>query len=388
MSSFQDLSPLVYSFAESATLALATRAKKMILEGKSVINFSVGEPDFNTPKEIIEKAYEAALVGETKYTAVAGVPGFRKALVERIKLDYGVQFEPEEAMASNGGKQSIFHFFQAILRPQDEVLIFSPYWTSFPEMVKLAGGKPRILSSREGRPDFDKLKEALNVNTRAFILNSPSNPSGIVWTEAEIEELVRILNPHPIWILSDDTYYQLVYSPQKFCSILQLAPEFRERTCIVGSASKSYAMTGWRLGWALGPKHLIQAMTKIQGQVTSSPSSLSQAAVAYALQESQQQASSFRRVFDQRRNLVKSLLESKKIEFLEPQGAFYYFIKLAGRVSPESVTGFCERLLEEHGVCIVPGEAFGEPDYARLSYAVSENEIQEGIRRLFEALKA
>lgn len=389
MSSFTNFANRVSSFAESATLALGARAKQMARDGKEVINFSLGEPDFNTPVSVIEAALQKARDGATKYTPVGGELTLRRAICDRMKADYGLSYEEKEVLVSNGGKQSIFHFLQAVINPGDEVLICKPYWTSFPEMVKLVEGKPVFIEHKKGRPDFEDLKSKISARSKAFILNSPSNPSGVVWRKEELEALKDILEPHAIWLLSDDTYDKLVYAPAQFFSFIQLFPSFRDRSCIVGSTSKSYAMTGWRLGWALGPQSLIGAMTKIQGQVTSGASSVSQAAAVVALKGSDAIVSDFLKLFASRRRKLLELLDAAGISYMQPEGAFYCFLSLKPHLpASQSVADFCEKLLVEKGVCLVPGEAFGEPDYARLSYALSENEIEEGLRRLIEFFKA
>jgi len=383
-----ELAKLLSSFEESKTLALAARAKKLKSEGRPVISFASGEPDFLSPASVIKAAYDGAMAGQTKYTPVAGAPDCRRAIAKRVSTDYGVEFSAEEVAVSNGGKQAIYHFLQATLNAGDEVLIPRPYWTSFPEMVKMVGAKPIIVRSPAGRLRAEDLHAAISPRTRAFIYNSPSNPSGMVYTDEETKSFLEVIKPHPIWLMSDDTYYSLVYEPHRWTSALKLDPSFRDRTCIVGSASKSYAMTGWRIGWGIGPQVLIDGMVKLQGQVTSGASSLSQAGLIEAVGESHKEAEGFKTLFQRRRDLtIEKLSKIKGLSWMEPQGAFYVFIKLKGLLKSESVTEFCERLLEKNSVCMVPGEAFGEPDYARISYALSDAEIIEGIGRLEMALK-
>lgn len=388
--SFDRLSPLVDSFAESATLALAGRAKEMQSQGKSVINFAVGEPDFATPTPIIEAACEEAKKGATKYTPVGGQEKVREALASRLTTDYGVSFTANQLMLSNGAKQAIFHFLQSILRVGDEVVIPRPYWTSFPEMVKMQGAKPVFLpaSADTGLGDLDQLGSLMGEKTRLFILNSPTNPNGVVWDRALLQDLLKILKPYSTWILSDDTYYQLVYDPYQWASVLEVDPSVRERTCVVGSASKTYAMTGWRIGWASAPDHVLSAMKKLQGQVSSNPSSISQAALKAAVGSEHGSAQRLKDQFSKRRKFLLQLLEKGAWEFHAPQGAFYLFLKLCPPLKPADVAAFCKNLLEEHGVCVVPGEAFGEPEYVRLSYALDEGQLEEGWRRLESALKS
>lgn len=378
---------LVGTFAESKTLALAAKAKKMKAEGRSVINFAVGEPDFNTPEAVVQAAFEAAKNGQTKYTAVPGLPDVRKAVAARLSEDYGFSFSWDSVVLSTGGKQAIYHALQAAINPGDEVLIPSPYWTSFPEMVKIAGGVPVIVQPSGERLQASDLEAAVSSKTRLIIFNSPSNPAGTVFSRDEVQSFMRVLEKHPIaWIL-DDTYYGLIYGEAKWASPLQIDPSFFERSIVIGSASKSYAMTGWRIGWSISPKSIADAIAKLQGQVTSNPSSISQAALLKAMEMSPTIIDDFRGRFSKRREfLMKELSRFSGLEWMKPDGAFYCFFKLGGLISG-SVAAFCEKLLEEKGVCLVPGEAFGAPEYARLSYALSEEEIKEGLDRLESALQ-
>lgn len=379
-------SSLLSQFEESATLALSGRAKKLAAEGRSIVNFGVGEPDFVTDGAIIDKAFEAARSGQTKYTLVQGNLSLRKAIASRVTSDYGVPYAPDEVIVSAGGKQTIFHFLQAIIEPKDEVLIFSPYWVSFPEMVKMVGGKPVIVRSSRS----EDVSKAITSRTKAMILNSPSNPSGQVFTRTEIEGFLKAIEPHPIWLMSDDTYYTLVYSNEPWVSPLSVRPEFKDRTLIVGSSSKSYAMTGWRVGWGLGPKPLIDAMTKLQSQVTSNACSVSQAAVEEAVASRHTALTTeLREKFRARRAvMLEALGKIPGMTWMPPDGAFYVFIRVQPLLKGESATAFASRLLETHGVCAIPGEAFGEPEYLRLSYALSEAQIVEGVSRLEKALRS
>ncbi len=381
---------LVSKIEESATLAIAAKARKMVEQGRNVIHFGAGEPDFNTPDLLIEAAYTAAKSGETKYTPVAGTNALRRAIAERISADYGISaFRPEEVLVSAGGKQAIFHFLQAALEPGDEVLILSPYWVSFPEMVKLAGGIPVIVKPEQSRVSANEIKRAISSKTRVFIFNSPSNPSGVMVPENEVREILDVLEPHPIWLLSDDTYYQLIYEPARWVSALKIRDGWRSRTCLIGSASKSFAMTGWRLGWAIAPEPMISAMAKFQSQVTSGASSISQAAVLKGLTSGQAFVESFRKTFKKRRDVMTECLRSiSGLRWDPPDGAFYVFADFSEVVKDRSVTTFAEELLEKTGVCTIPGEAFGDPKCLRLTYATSEANIREGVRRIEYALKS
>ncbi|MDB5037278.1 MAG: Aminotransferase [Bacteriovoracaceae bacterium] len=380
---------MVSSFEESATLLLSGKAKKLSQQGRSIINFGVGEPDFNTPEAIIEKAYSAAKEGQTKYTAVAGIPSLRKAVADRLKADYQVDFNSaDEVLISSGGKQAIYHFLQAILEPGDEVLIPAPYWVSFPEMVKLVGGKPVIVASKGERMTAEDIRPLITKKTRLLILNSPSNPSGMVYTKEELASYLKVIESHPIWLMSDDTYYKLVYSPSEWSSVLKIRPDFRSRTCIIGSSSKTYAMTGWRLGWAVAPKPIIDAMIKLQSQVTSSACSLSQVAAEAALTTFHASSDEFHQRFSKRRDFIyEKALKIKGLKPIKPEGAFYLFVNFSEALKGRPVAEYAEELLEKHGVCVIPGVAFGAPDYARLSYALSEADIEEGLKRIQKSLE-
>jgi len=378
---------LVRSFNESATLTIGARAKKLAAEGKSIINFGLGEPDFKTPESISKAGYEAAIGGATKYTAVPGTPDLRSAIAKRLSADYEIPFSADEVCAANGGKQSIFHLFQVLLEPGDEVLIPAPYWTSFPEMVKMVGAIPKIITPKGPRLLASEIANAITSKTKLFVLNSPSNPSGLYFLENELKAFADVLHEKKIWVMSDDTYYALVYPPHRWTSILKVKPELRDRTCVIGSSSKSYAMTGWRLGWAVGPKPLIEAIVKVQGQVTSGPSSVSQAATVAALTTEHHWAAEFRDRYAKRRLVALEALRAVSgLSVAEPEGAFYAFVDLGKRIPGAQVTKFCGELLEKHGVCLIPGEAFGCPSFARLSYCLSEEQIKEGVKRLAKAL--
>lgn len=382
------ISSLVNAFEESATLALSGKAKKMAAEGRSVINFGVGEPDFNTPEGVIEAAFKGARAGKTKYTPVGGVPSLRRAVCERMSEDYGVKFDsPDEVVISSGGKQAIYHFLQAVINPGDEVIIISPYWVSFPEMVKMVGGRPVIVHPKGDRLDPKELEAQIGSKTRVLILNSPSNPTGQVYDSDELRSFLKVITPHPIWLLSDDTYYTLVYEPATWTSALRLLPDFRSRTCLIGSCSKTYAMTGWRLGWALAPKPLADAMIKLQGQVTSSASQISQVAAEAALKDFHGEAEGLRVKFQKRRDLIWALVQKiPGLKAIRPEGAFYLFVDFRGVLKGRSSVSFASELLEKEGVCMIPGDAFGAPGFGRLSYALSEAEIEEGLKRLQRAL--
>ena len=384
------ISSLVSRFEESKTLALAARAKQLSAEGRSIVNFGLGEPDFNTPDVVLEAAAAAMKRGETKYTAVGGKPSLKKTIAARLSEDYEHVFSPDSIVVSAGGKQAIFHFLQAVLEPGDEVIIPAPYWVSFPEMVKMVGGIPKIARRTGERFVAEDIEREISPRTRLLILNSPSNPSGEVYSEDELQSFLSVIRPHPIWLMSDDTYYSLIYSGQPFRSVLRIAPDFQDRSCIIGSTSKSYAMTGWRLGWASVPNRIASAMVKLQSQITSNPCSIAQAAAEVALSTPHHRVitQGFRDRFMKRRDHAMAQLRAiQGLSMPAPDGAFYLFLKVAPLLKAETATSFAHDLLEKWGVCVIPGEAFGAPDYLRLSYALSESEISEGVSRIERALK-
>ncbi len=381
---------LVSRFEESKTLALAARAKQLAAEGRTIVNFGLGEPDFNTPDIVLEAAATAMKKGQTKYTPVGGTLSLRKAIAARLSEDYGVPFSHESIVVSAGGKQAIFHFLQAILEPGDEVIIPAPYWVSFPEMVKMVGGVPKIAQPSGERLVAKDIERQITAKTKLLILNSPSNPTGEVYSPEEVASFLSVIRSRPIWLMSDDTYYSLIYSGDPFVSALKIAPDFRERTCVIGSTSKSYAMTGWRLGWASVPDRIVSAMVKLQSQITSNPCSVSQAAAEVAVQTKNHLAitTDFKARFQKRRDHALGRLKSLEgLSMPAPDGAFYLFLRLAPLLRAQTATSFAQELLEKWGVCAIPGEAFGAPDYLRLSYALSEAEISAGIDQIEKALK-
>ena len=386
-----ELSQRMSKIKSSETLAISAKAKAMRQQGIDVVNFSAGEPDFDTPEHIKEAAAQAMTEGKTKYTPVQGVPELRKAIVDRYQLDQGFSYNPNsEVMVYCGGKQILFNFFQAALNDGDEVIIPAPYWVSYPEQVSMAGGIPVILKTgteTKYKLTADLLKEHLTSRTKVVIINSPSNPTGTVYSRKELESLATLLVKHPrIWIVSDDVYDKLIYDGC-FVNILSVAPELRNRVIIVNSMSKTYAMTGWRIGYGIGPNELIGAMTTVQSQSTSGPTSIAQYASAVALSGNQECVQGAVTKFKERRQvMINELKKIPGLSFVEPSGAFYVFVDVSrqyeksGGVSNSSA--FCEHLLNTSHVASVPGAAFGDDHCIRLSFALDVESIKKGMERI------
>ena len=382
----------------SATLALAAKAQELKAQGKDVIGLSVGEPDFDTPEFIKEAAKRAMDAGKTKYTPVPGTPELRKAISEKFARENGLTYKPEQVIVGTGGKQVLYNAFMATLNPSDEVVIAAPYWLSYPEMVALAEGTPVIVNTTQAasfKMTPAQLEAAITPNTKWVILNSPSNPTGAAYTEAELKALGEVLKKHPhVWVLADDIYEHLVYDDFKFTTIAQVCPELYDRTLTVNGVSKAYAMTGWRIGYAGGPVELIQAMNKVQGQSTSNPSSISQAAAVGALTGDQSFLKEWRAKFQERRDLVVGLLNKcDGITCETPEGAFYVYAScegVIGKVTPEGKkietdTDFANYLVEKHHLVVVQGVEFGLSPYFRISYALDQETLTKACERIYKA---
>lgn len=379
----------------SPTMAVTARAAELKAGGRDVIGLGAGEPDFDTPEHIKKAAIEAIQRGETKYTAVTGTPALKKAVSEKFARENGLTYAPNQIVVGCGAKQVIFNAFLATLNAGDEVVIPAPYWVSYPDMVIFAEGTPVTVDCRE--EDGFKLKpealaKAITPKTRWLILNSPSNPTGAAYTEAELGALADVLRKHPqVWILADDIYEHLVYDGFTFKTIAQVAPDLANRTLTVNGVSKAFSMTGWRIGYAGGPKELITAIGDIQSHSTSNPCSISQAASLAALSNPIDFLNDWRNSFAQRRNLVVDGLNAiEGITCLKPEGAFYVFPNIKGLLGKKTATGktiescnqFCELLLEEGLVAAVAGSAFGKGGYFRISYATSEKLLVEALKRI------
>ena len=383
----------------SITLAVTSKAAKLKAAGVDVISFGAGEPDFDTPAHIKAAVHEALdRPGSGKYTDVTGIPALKKAVAAELSAVHHVAIEPDQVLVSSGAKHSLYNLFSALLDPGDEVLIPAPYWVSYPDMVMLAGGRPVILETR-AEDDFavtaDQVRAACTARTRAIVLNNPSNPTGAVYSRAQIEALAQACVEKDILVVSDDIYRQLVYGDATYHSIAAIGPEIARRTILVDGASKTYAMTGWRIGYTAGPVALIKAMAKIQGQSTSNPTTIAQVAAVAALTGPQACVAEMRAAFDQRRQTMVRLLRAiPGVDCREPKGAFYAFPNVSAYVGKKSPEGhmldddvqLCDWLVEIGKVAVVPGSGFGAPGFARLSYACSMQDIEAGVGRLGKAL--
>ena len=380
----------------SPTLAVTQKAREMKDAGKDVIGLGAGEPDFDTPDNIKEAAIDAIRRGETKYTAVDGTPKLKKAIQGKFSRENNLSYELSQFSVGTGGKQIIYNAFMATLNPGDEVIIPAPYWVSYPDMVLLAGGKPKIVQCSE-KNEFKikpkELKKAISKKTKWLIINSPSNPTGSCYTEEELEELSEILIKNKrIYILSDDIYEHITYDGFKFFTIAQI-DTLKDRTLTMNGVSKSYSMTGWRIGYGAGPKEIIKAMAKIQSQSTTNPSSISQAAAVEALNGTQEFIKTRSESFKERRDfVVKSLNKIKGLTCFKPNGAFYVFPNCKSCLNKKDIKNnkiktdkdFVESLLENAGIAVVQGSAFGLPGFFRISYATSMENLQKALAKIQE----
>ena len=374
----------------SPTIAVTSKAREMRAAGKDVIGLGAGEPDFDTPDNIKDAAIEAIKRGETKYTAVDGTPKLKKAIQGKFTRENNLSYELDQISVGTGGKQVLYNVFMATLNPGDEVIIPAPYWVSYPDMVLLAGGKPKIVKCSE-KNEFkitpDELKKAIGKKTKWLIINSPSNPTGSCYTRNEIEELSKILIKNKnVYILSDDIYEHITYDDFKFFTIAQIKA-LKDRTLTMNGVSKSYSMTGWRIGYGAGPKDIIKAVAKIQSQPTTNPSSISQAAAVEALNGTQDFIKTRSDSFKERRDYVVETLNSiNGLSCLKPSGAFYVFPnckKLLGKKTKlKTDKEFVEKLLEKAEVAVVQGSAFGLDGYFRISYATSMDNLKKALDRI------
>jgi aspartate aminotransferase len=379
----------------SATIAVTQKARDLQAAGRDVIGLGAGEPDFDTPDHIKEAAVKAIMAGDTKYTAVDGTPALKKAVCAKFERENGLKYEIDQVTVGNGGKQVLFNALLATLNDGDEVIVPAPYWVSYPEMVVLAGGAPVAVECKAEhgfKLDAASLEAAITPKTKWLILNSPSNPSGAAYTHAELKALTDVLLRHPhVWVMTDDMYEHLLYDGATFATPAQVEPGLLDRTLTVNGVSKAYAMTGWRIGYAGGPRALIKAIATMQSQSTSNPSSISQAAAVAALNGPQGFIAERAEVFRQRRDLVVSMLnQASGIACRKPEGAFYVFPSCEGtigRVTPSGKriandTDFVSELLEAEGVAVVQGSAFGLAPFFRISYATSTEKLEEACRRI------
>jgi aspartate aminotransferase len=380
----------------SVTLAIAAKAGKLRAEGIDVVNFSAGEPDFDTPEHIKAAAVDALRKGMTKYTDVKGIEPLREAITGKYRREHDLTYRKEDVLVSCGAKHSLYNVLQAVVNPGDEVVIPAPYWVSYSDMALLAGGVPKLIPSNEAsgfRIKPEQLQAALTSRTRVFILNSPCNPTGATYSRDELLALARILEKHDCLILADDIYEKIVYEGFQVHNIVALYPALRERAIIVNGVSKTYAMTGWRIGYALGPSDVIAAASKIQSQSTSNPTSIAQAAALEAIRGQQDEVAVMVREFHKRRDLIVDKLNAiGGIACRKPEGAFYVFPNISGLLGKtgrgkklSSPCDLADYLLEEAQVAGVPGEDFGSHEHIRFSYATSLADIERGCERIRQA---
>ncbi|HIG07284.1 MAG: pyridoxal phosphate-dependent aminotransferase [Methylococcales bacterium] len=389
------LSDRVNAVKPSATLAITARAAQLRANGKDIISLGAGEPDFDTPEHIKKAAIKALAEGFTKYTPVDGTPSLKKTIIKKFEADNNLHYEDDQILVSCGGKQSFFNLAQALINPGDEVIILGPYWVSYPDMILLAQGKPVIITATQDQQfkiSPEQLRAALTHNTRLFVINSPSNPTGVTYTLDELKALAVVLKEYPnVIIATDDMYEHITWEKGSFVNILNAAPELYNRTVVLNGVSKAYSMTGWRIGYAGGPREIIQAMKKIQSQSTSNPTSISQVAAEAAISGNQDCMQTRLFEFKKRHDyVVKMLNQIPGIDCLKTDGTFYVFPDVSKAIARlnniENDLDFAEHLIINAGVAVVPGSAFGCPDHIRISIATSMENLENAIKRIGLAL--
>ena len=388
------LSRRVGAIAESATLAVDARAKALKAAGEPVIGFGAGEPDFPTPAHVVEAAVEACRDPRNhRYTPAGGLPELKEAIAAKTLRDSGVEVLPGQVLVTNGGKHAVYNTFEALLNPGDEVLLPAPYWTTYPEPIALAGARSVVLRTDAAagfRVTVDQLEAARTPNTKALVFVSPSNPTGAVYPEAEVRAIGEWALEHGIWVLTDEIYEHLTFGDNRFTSILHQVPELADTCVILNGVAKTYAMTGWRVGWMIGPADIIKAATNLQSHSTSNVANVSQRAALAAVAGGLECVDEMRTAFARRATLIHGLLNAiPGVDCMVPQGAFYAFPSVQGLlgrsfggVTPSTTSELCEVILDQAKVALVPGEAFDAPGYVRISFAVSDDDITEGIGRV------
>ncbi|SHF03429.1 aspartate aminotransferase [Caldanaerobius fijiensis DSM 17918] len=381
------------NISESSTLAITALANQLKAKGVNVIGFGAGEPDFDTPDYIKEAAIKAIKDGRTKYTPVSGIPELKEAIINKFKIDNNLEYKTSQVLVSNGAKHSLYNAMQALCNPGDEVLIPTPYWVTYPELVKMADATPvfvRCDHTKDFRLDLDDLKAKISPKTKAIIINSPNNPTGAVYPQEDLEEIAKLAIAHDFYIISDEIYEELIYDGRKHISIASLDREVKDHTIVVNGVSKAYSMTGWRIGYAAGPEEVIKVMTNIQSHATSNPNSIAQYASLAALRGNKDDVYMMRDEFELRRNyMVQRINNIKYLSCNMPHGAFYIMMniqELKGKVIEGNVINSSEDvtklLLEKANVAVVPGDGFGTDDFVRLSYATSIKNIKNGLDRI------
>ena len=388
------VSELVGGIAESATLAVDAKAKALKAAGRPVIGFGAGEPDFATPDYIVDAAVEACRDPRNhRYTPAGGLPELKQAIADKTRRDSGYDVEPAQVLVTNGGKQAIYEAFATVLDPGDEVILPAPYWTTYPEAIRLAGGVPvEVLAdeTQDYKVTVAQLEAARTPATKVLLFNSPSNPTGAVYSRAEVEAIGRWLVEHDLWVLTDEIYEHLVYDGLETASLPVAVPELADRCIVVNGVAKTYAMTGWRVGWAIGPKDVVKAATNLQSHATSNVANVSQRAALAAVSGDLSAVDTMKAAFDRRRKTIVTMLNDiDGVVCPEPKGAFYAYPSVkgllgreVGGVTPTTSAELAALILDKAEVAAVPGEAFGSPGYLRFSYALGDDDLVEGITRL------
>ena len=387
------LSQKAMEISPSLTLAISAKAKKMKSEGLDVIGFGVGEPDFETPKYIKDAGIKAIEAGYTRYTPASGTIELKQAIVEKLKVDNGLTYKTSQIVVSNGAKQSLDNAFKAILNPGDEVIVGSPYWVSYPELIKLSDGVPVVVEAKEGdgfKLTIEELEKVVTEKTKAIVLNSPSNPTGAIYNKNELEKIAEFAQKHDIIIISDEIYEKLIYGEIIHTSIASISEDAYNRTIVINGVSKAYAMTGWRIGYAAASEQIASLMSNVQSHTTSNPCSISQYASVEALMGDQTPVVNMNKEFEKRRNfMVERVNTIDNLSCVKPDGAFYVMVNISkaigkevdGKVIENSLV-FSDLLLEREKVAVVPGVAFGADEFIRLSYATSIENIKNGLNRI------
>lgn len=392
------LSRKAQTITESATLAISSKAKKMKSEGIDVVDFGVGEPDFDTPEHIKAAAIDAIKKGYTKYTPATGIPQLKQAIADKLQQDNALSYKPSDIVVSNGAKHALFNAFYAILNPGDEVLMPAPCWVSYPELVKLADGVPVMVSADESnafKTSADVLRKYINGRTKAILINSPNNPTGAVYTEEELKAIADLACEYDLVVVSDEIYEKLIYDDAKHVSIASFNDDIKARTIVINGVSKTYAMTGWRIGYSASNEEIASIIGNVQSQATSNPNSIAQYAALAALQGTQQAVTIMVEEFKKRRDYIYQHINGiEGLSCVKPAGAFYVMMNIS-QYTGQKINGcdimgsidFAQMLLDKAHVAVVPGEPFGDDRFVRLSYATSIEQIEKGLARIEQCLK-
>ena len=395
-----DLSSTIANIEPSLTMSITALANRLKSEGKDVIGFGAGEPDFDTPEPIKEAAIQAVRDGHSKYTPAAGLPALKDAIIQRFKLDYGIDYDPSEIVVSCGAKHSLHNVFLALLNPGEEVILPAPYWVSYPDQIRVAGGsivEALTTVDSDFKVTVNQLDALKTSRTKALVLNSPSNPTGTVYSREELQAIAEWAVANDIWIISDEIYDKLIYGNHAHTCVASFSDSIKQKTVLVNGVSKTYAMTGYRIGYFAAPKHVAAAVSRLQSHTTSNPTSIAQYAAIEALTMDQSILNDMFKIFDRRRlYMIQRLSDISGIQMNQPSGAFYAFPKIEGLFGKTTRGGvkitnsltFCEALLEDANVACVPGIGFGTDGYMRLSYATSDENIEQGLDRIREWVTA